>query len=640
MKEVQSNDYQTVSRFENFGGGWGYSGHSVEAIRFMSDSDILIGGFGMFGGRGEYTCKIKLYDVSAEDGGGGGYEKEGVLISETAEVPFECAARSKYNIMLTKPVTINAGKWYLVWARISGPSSDCGSAGQSNVTTEDQVVFSFKSSKKANNGTDINSGQIPSILYRVITQETKQPNIPIDLDPVHRISSLFAKTVTKECFESLVILLNWSWSTFKLTLTELKDIKKYLQTKTNLERLVYINKASLRLLRKYTNEIYPNSYFAKNEKSSKKNNSSVNNEKNSKIYGKIFPTQNQGPSTSKQQIPPSTSKLFTGSMDATTTTPTNPKKVNSENLQLAECIGDVRALLMTVLCDEIPQDLDTEGHKLLFEVLEECHKTFVSCFNAFYPTSTLKWNCLCDLLTQMDKGILHSRLLSAILAGLCSPTVKLQSTFSLLTPIRESKSIVSPSDNSGLPMLTSTENHLYPVLVEQMIYRTQREKQNFHPNSWTFKDVLVRLLDIVSHPIRSKIANIYSNRNSSYNLWDNTKSINQGLIDNCCHLLARVLAEIVYQCCAPEVRFIVYKILVFIVILCFFSLIQHWFHYEVFMQPDLVLVAVMSVKHGIQGILVRMLLHLVLIDQELQLLVLWFILDLEVMNINWSCCMM
>lgn len=36
-------DYLTVNRFENHGGGWGYSGHSVEAIRFMCDTDILLG---------------------------------------------------------------------------------------------------------------------------------------------------------------------------------------------------------------------------------------------------------------------------------------------------------------------------------------------------------------------------------------------------------------------------------------------------------------------------------------------------------------------------------------------------------------------------------------------------------------------
>lgn len=117
----------------------------------------------MFGGRGEYTCKLKLFDLGAD---GGGYEKDGNLLSETEEIPYECAARSKYNIMLPKPILIYAGRWYLVWARIAGPSSDCGSSGQSSITSEDQIIFNFKTSKKANNGTDVNSGQIPSILYR------------------------------------------------------------------------------------------------------------------------------------------------------------------------------------------------------------------------------------------------------------------------------------------------------------------------------------------------------------------------------------------------------------------------------------------------------------------------------------------
>lgn len=35
-------------------------------------------------------------------------------------------------------------------------------------------------------------------------------------------------------------------------------------------------------------------------------------------------------------------------------------------------------------------------------VMEECHKTFVSCFHAFYPTGQLKWACLCDLLLSRD----------------------------------------------------------------------------------------------------------------------------------------------------------------------------------------------------------------------------------------------
>ena len=32
----------------------------MEAIRFSADTDILLGGLGLFGGRGEYTAKIKV----------------------------------------------------------------------------------------------------------------------------------------------------------------------------------------------------------------------------------------------------------------------------------------------------------------------------------------------------------------------------------------------------------------------------------------------------------------------------------------------------------------------------------------------------------------------------------------------------
>lgn len=96
-------------------------------------------------------------------------------------------------MMFDEPVLLQAGWWYVAWARVSGPSSDCGSHGQASITTDDgyiiflylliqnkksniasiiigffsfSVVFQFKSSKKSNNGTDVNAGQIPQLLYR------------------------------------------------------------------------------------------------------------------------------------------------------------------------------------------------------------------------------------------------------------------------------------------------------------------------------------------------------------------------------------------------------------------------------------------------------------------------------------------
>jgi RCR-type E3 ubiquitin transferase len=103
-----SKETKKICRFEAFGGGWGYFGHSVEAIRFMCDTDILMYGIGMYGGRGEYTCKIKIFDLGAD---GCGLEKEGAVIFELDDVPYYCPARTIHNILFQKPVNIVAGKW-------------------------------------------------------------------------------------------------------------------------------------------------------------------------------------------------------------------------------------------------------------------------------------------------------------------------------------------------------------------------------------------------------------------------------------------------------------------------------------------------------------------------------------------------
>lgn len=98
-------------------------------------------------------------------------------------------------------------------------------------------------------------------------------------------------------------------------------------------------------------------------------------------------------------------------------------------------------------------------------------------------------------------------------------------------------------------MLSSTESHQYPVLVEQITYRTQIEKSDYSSNTWTFNDVLIRLLDIVSSPIRSEIENIF---NKGCYMDASLTNLNQSLIDNCCLLLARVLSEIVEQSCSHD----------------------------------------------------------------------------------------
>ena len=84
--------------------------------------------------------KIKVLDLGTA---GGDKEGDGELLGETDEVVYECGARQRHPILFPQPIRVQANRWYLAWARVSGPSSDCGSGGQNTVTTEDQLLPPF-----------------------------------------------------------------------------------------------------------------------------------------------------------------------------------------------------------------------------------------------------------------------------------------------------------------------------------------------------------------------------------------------------------------------------------------------------------------------------------------------------------------
>lgn len=76
----------------------------------MADTDILLGGFGLFGGRGEYVAKLKLLDIGPD---GGEQEGDGDLLAETEEIPYECGPRQKYPMLFDEPVPLQAHRWYV-----------------------------------------------------------------------------------------------------------------------------------------------------------------------------------------------------------------------------------------------------------------------------------------------------------------------------------------------------------------------------------------------------------------------------------------------------------------------------------------------------------------------------------------------
>ncbi|XP_036396031.1 E3 ubiquitin-protein ligase MYCBP2 isoform X10 [Megalops cyprinoides] len=490
LKVYSKEDYSVVNRFESHGGGWGYSAHSVEAIRFCADADILLGGLGLFGGRGEYTAKIKLFELGPD---GGDHETDGDLLAETDVLAYDCAAREKYAMMFDEPVLLQLGWWYVAWARVSGPSSDCGSHGQATITTDDSVVFQFKSSKKSNNGTDVNAGQIPQLLYRLPSNDgNAAKGKQQSSEPVHILKRSFARTVSVECFESLLSILHWSWTTLVLGVEELRGLKgfQYTATLLDLERLRFVGTCCLRLLRVYICEIFPIS--------------------------------------------------------------ASSKAVVDESSKLAECVGKTRSLLKKVLSEGMDNcltklDNDPQGYlsqplTLLEAVLQECHNTFTACFHSFYPTPALQWACLCDLLNCLDQDIQEanfrtssSRLLAAVMSALCNTSVKLTS----ILPIAYDGEVLLRS----LVKQVSTENdsalaHRFPLLVAHMEKLSHTEENLMGMTS--FREVLEKMLVIVVLPVRKSLRK-------------EVELFSPHLVSNTCGLLASIVSELTASALGSEV---------------------------------------------------------------------------------------
>lgn len=150
---------QAVHRFQQVESRWGYSGAS-DRIRFSVDKRIFIVGFGLYGsihGAREYEAKIQ------------------VLLSSSGKVCGSNSARLTcdgsgytFRVMFKEPIEIRAHTCYLASATIKGPDSHYGTQGLKTVTVDTKsgpVTFQFMYAPGNNNGTNVEDGQIPEILF-------------------------------------------------------------------------------------------------------------------------------------------------------------------------------------------------------------------------------------------------------------------------------------------------------------------------------------------------------------------------------------------------------------------------------------------------------------------------------------------
>jgi len=151
---------QVISRFCQIESRWGYSGTS-DRIRLMANRRIFIVGFGLYGsihGPSEYHVSIQVIDTDS-----------GKVCGQNDTSFQSDGSTSTFRVMFKEPVEIQPNTSYTACSTLKGPDSYYGTKGLRKVTHESlnsgKVTFQFTYAAGNNNGTSVEDGQLPEIIF-------------------------------------------------------------------------------------------------------------------------------------------------------------------------------------------------------------------------------------------------------------------------------------------------------------------------------------------------------------------------------------------------------------------------------------------------------------------------------------------
>ncbi|CAH1254088.1 BTB/POZ domain-containing protein 2-like [Branchiostoma lanceolatum] len=151
---------QTINRFQQVESRWGYSGTS-DRIRFVVNRHIFVVGFGLYGsihGPTDYQVNIQIIQTDS-----------GTVLGQN-DTGFSCdGSDATFRVMFKEPVEIQPNVSYTACATLKGPDSHYGTKGMRKVIHESpssgKVIFQFTYAAGNNNGTSVEDGQIPEIIF-------------------------------------------------------------------------------------------------------------------------------------------------------------------------------------------------------------------------------------------------------------------------------------------------------------------------------------------------------------------------------------------------------------------------------------------------------------------------------------------
>ncbi|XP_054031212.1 BTB/POZ domain-containing protein 2 [Dryobates pubescens] len=151
----------SISRFQQVESRWGYSGTS-DRIRFSVNKRIFVVGFGLYGsihGPTDYQVNIQIIHTDSN------------TVLGQNDTGFSCdGSSSTFRVMFKEPVEILPNVNYTACATLKGPDSHYGTKGLRKVIHESptsgaKTCFTFCYAAGNNNGTSVEDGQIPEIIF-------------------------------------------------------------------------------------------------------------------------------------------------------------------------------------------------------------------------------------------------------------------------------------------------------------------------------------------------------------------------------------------------------------------------------------------------------------------------------------------
>uniref|UniRef100_A0A1A8GB19 BTB (POZ) domain containing 2 n=1 Tax=Nothobranchius korthausae TaxID=1143690 RepID=A0A1A8GB19_9TELE len=151
----------SITRFGQVESRWGYSGTS-DRIRFSVNRRIFVVGFGLYGsihGPTDYQVNIQIIHTDSN------------TVLGQNDTGFSCdGSANTFRVMFKEPVEILPNVNYTACATLKGPDSHYGTKGMRKVTHESsstgtKTCFTFCYAAGNNNGTSVEDGQIPEVIF-------------------------------------------------------------------------------------------------------------------------------------------------------------------------------------------------------------------------------------------------------------------------------------------------------------------------------------------------------------------------------------------------------------------------------------------------------------------------------------------